>query len=272
MNGEPTPKKATGAEAPPAPLQHPSRAACAAAQEAREQVLARMTAACASSGRAPESVTLLAVSKTFDARHVAAMASTGQRAFGENYLQEALAKRQAFADERYEPPLEWHFIGPIQSNKTRPIAEHFDWAHTVDREKVARRLSEQRPAWMPPLQVCLQVNIDDEASKSGCTPEESPALACLIAGLPGLTLRGLMAIPTASDDTARQRVAFAKVKALQAQCRNALAAQPELHAAAALFDTLSMGMTGDLEAAIAEGATIVRVGTALFGQRTTRAA
>ena len=169
---------------------------------------------------------------------------------GENYLQEALAKQLELTDL----PLTWHFIGPIQSNKTRAIAEHFDWVHSVDRLKIAQRLSEQRPAGLPALNVCVQVNVSGEASKSGCNPDELPALAQAIAALPHLKLRGLMAIPEPTDDPAAQAAAFARVRQLQDSLNLGL-------------DTLSMGMSHDLEAAIAQGATWVRIGTALFGAR-----
>jgi pyridoxal phosphate enzyme (YggS family) len=220
-------------------------------------VQARIDAACAATGRPREQVTLLAVSKTFSADRVIAMADLGQRRFGENYLQEALGKISECATQRPDLPIEWHFIGPIQSNKTRPIAEHFQWVHGIDRERVARRLSEQRPAHLPPLQVCLQVNIAAEDTKSGCSPEQAPALAALIATLPGLRLRGLMAIPRPQADPAAQRAPFAQVRALQ----------ETLQGQGLMLDTLSMGMSDDLEAAIAEGATLVRVGSALFGSR-----
>lgn len=209
--------------------------------------------ACRDSRRSPESVQLLAVSKTRDADEVRQLHACGQTAFGENYLQEALDKIAALQDL----PLEWHFIGPIQSNKTRAIAEQFDWVHSVDRLKIARRLSEQRPKSLPPLNLCLQVNISDEASKSGCTPAELPALARAVAALPGLRLRGLMAIPEPETDPTRQRATFARVRRLM----------EALHAELPQLDTLSMGMSGDLDAAIAEGSTLVRVGTALFGPR-----
>jgi len=215
----------------------------------RQQIAAIAT----QSGRAPESVQLLAVSKTRTADELRGAFSAGLRAFGENYLQEALEKITALTDLA----IEWHFIGPIQSNKTGPIAEHFDWVHSVDRAKIARRLSEQRPAGLPPLNICLQVNISEEPSKSGCLPQELPALAREVAALPNLRLRGLMAIPAASDDPAEQRRPLAAMRALLAQLR---AEHPAL-------DTLSMGMSGDMEAAIREGATIVRIGTALFGPR-----
>lgn len=208
-------------------------------------------------GRDPSSVTLLAVSKTFGAEAVIEAAEAGQRAFGENYLQEALDKQQAVQVLRPDLALEWHFIGPIQSNKTRPVAEHFAWAHAVDREKIARRLSEQRPADLPPLNICLQVNVSGEASKSGVAPDELPALAQAVAELPKLRLRGLMAIPEPADDFKVQRKPFALLRELQQQ----------LTVRGIITDTLSMGMTSDMQAAIAEGATIVRIGTAIFGKR-----
>jgi pyridoxal phosphate enzyme (YggS family) len=226
-------------------------------QESHAAVTARIRSSCLAHGRDPGTVALLAVSKTFPHSDVLAMAATGQRAFGENYLQEALDKIAACRAERPETALEWHFIGPIQSNKTRPIAEHFDWVHSVEREKIAQRLSDQRPASLAPLQVCLQVNVSGEASKSGCAPDEAPALAERIAALPRLRLRGLMAIPEPTEDVALQRRQFAAVRAVFEACR----------ARGLDLDTLSMGMSADLDAAIAEGATIVRVGTALFGHR-----
>ena len=229
------------------------------------RVRARIEAACAAAARAPDSVRLLAVSKTFDATEVLAVAASGQQAFGENYLQEGLEKIAACAGTNEGPALEWHFIGPIQSNKTRAIAEHFDWVHSIEREKIARRLSEQRPADQPPLQVCLQVDVSGEATKSGCSPEDAPALALAICGLPQLSLRGIMSIPAPSDDPQFQRDQFRRVRQVFEATRAAL---PE-HAAQR-FDTLSMGMSGDLEAAIAEGSTLVRVGTALFGSRAPR--
>jgi pyridoxal phosphate enzyme (YggS family) len=207
--------------------------------------------------RAPGDVTLLAVSKTFGADAVLAAMRAGQQAFGENYLQEALDKI-AFvkAAEPQQAPA-WHFIGPIQSNKTRPIAEHFDWVHTVEREKIAARLSEQRPAGLPDLNICLQVNISGEASKSGVTPAELPALARAVAQLPRLRLRGLMAIPEPETELNLQRAAFAQLRVLYQQ----------LKAEGLALDTLSMGMSADLRAAVLEGATIVRVGSAIFGSR-----
>ena len=208
--------------------------------------------------RPPDSVTLLAVSKTFGADAVLAAAAAGQTAFGENYLQEALDKIAAVRLALEQSAIEWHFIGPIQSNKTRPIAEHFDWVHTVEREKIAARLSEQRPEGMSELNICLQVNISGEASKSGVAPEALPALARAVAQLPKLRLRGLMAIPEPQADPALQRAAFAQLRVLYEQLR----------ADGLPLDTLSMGMSADLQPAVAEGATIVRVGSAIFGSRT----
>ena len=211
---------------------------------------ARISAAAETAGRAPSDIRLLAVSKTKPAAAVREAFAAGVRDVGENYLQEALNKQGELTDL----PLTWHFIGPIQSNKTRAIAEHFDWVHSVDRLKIAQRLSEQRPEGLEPLNICLQVNVSGEASKSGCTPAELPALASAIAALPRLRLRGLMAIPEPTDDRAAQEAAFARVRELQASLGLDL-------------DTLSMGMSHDLEAAIAQGATWVRIGTALFGAR-----
>lgn len=207
--------------------------------------------------RPVNSIALLAVSKTFGADAVIDAASTGQRAFGENYLQEALDKMTSVQTERPDLKLEWHFIGPIQSNKTRPIATHFDWVHAVDREKIAQRLSDQRPVDMPPLNVCLQVNISGEASKSGLSPDDVPEVAHRVAAMPRLRLRGLMAIPEATDDPQQQRVPFRQMHDLFSR----------LQAEGLPIDTLSMGMSGDLDAAIAEGATIVRIGSAIFGAR-----
>ncbi|MBA1292346.1 YggS family pyridoxal phosphate-dependent enzyme [Pseudomonas lurida] len=210
----------------------------------------RIRAAAAAAQRDPDSVHLLAVSKTKPAQAVREAYAAGLRDVGENYLQEALSKQAELTDL----PLSWHFIGPIQSNKTRAIAEHFAWVHSVDRLKIAQRLSEQRPAELPPLNICIQVNVSGEASKSGCTPADLPALANAIIALPRLSLRGLMAIPEPTDDRAAQDAAFATVRDLQASLNLAL-------------DTLSMGMSHDLESAIAQGATWVRIGTALFGAR-----
>lgn len=208
-------------------------------------------------GRDPASVMLLAVSKTFGADAVIEAADAGQIAFGENYLQEAVNKIAAVHKLRPDLSLEWHFIGPIQSNKTRPIAENFSWVHAVDREKIAQRLSEQRPEHLPPLNICLQVNVSGEASKSGVSPEELPALAQAVARLPNIYLRGLMAIPEPETDPSRQRTPFALLRELQTKL-----AEMGIHT-----DTLSMGMSSDMQAAIAEGATMVRIGTAVFGQR-----
>ncbi|MGF6164678.1 pyridoxal phosphate enzyme (YggS family) [Pseudomonas sp. 2725] len=214
------------------------------------QVSSRIHAATLAANRAENSVQLLAVSKTKPAQDLREAYAAGLRDFGENYLQEALGKQLELADL----PLIWHFIGPIQSNKTRAIAEHFDWVHSVDRLKIAQRLSEQRPADLPPLNICIQVNVSGEASKSGCTPADLPALANAICALPRLKLRGLMAIPEPTEDRASQDAAFATVQSLQASLNLPL-------------DTLSMGMSHDLESAIAQGATWVRIGTALFGAR-----
>jgi hypothetical protein len=224
-----------------------------AAKQRLIRVQARIAQALADAGRTATAVRLLAVSKTFDAASVRELAACGQREFGENYVQEALDKQRALRDL----PLEWHFIGPIQSNKTRAIAENFSWVHSVDRLKIAERLSAQRPADLPPLQVCIELNVSGEASKGGVAVAELPALADAVAVLPGLRLRGVMAIPAPATDRAAQRAAFRQVR----EAFEALIARG--HA----LDTLSMGMSADLEAAILEGATIVRVGTALFGER-----
>ena len=222
-----------------------------------QAVEATITDAVKASERARNDVQLLAVSKTFPAQAVLDAMAAGQLAFGENYLQEALDKIASVAQAQPDAAVEWHFIGPIQSNKTRPIAASFAWVHTVERLKIAQRLSEQRPPELGPLNICLQVNISGEASKSGAPPEELPALAREVAQLPNLRLRGLMAIPEPTTDVAEQRAAFARVRALfDALCAEGLA-----------LDTLSMGMSGDLAPAIAEGATIVRVGSAIFGKR-----
>lgn len=218
-----------------------------------QAVRTRIAAAASAAGRTPESITLLAVSKTKPLADVLAAAAAGQSAFGENYVQEGCEKAAATVDRS----LEWHFIGPLQSNKTRLVAEHFAWVHSVDRLKIAERLSAQRPTDLPPLQVCVQVNVSGEASKSGCTPAEALALCQAVAALPNLRLRGLMAIPEPADDAAAQRAPLRRLRELYESIR----------AAGLPLDTLSMGMTHDLEAAIAEGATIVRVGTAIFGER-----
>ena len=214
------------------------------------EVEARIRAAALAVQRDVTSIHLLAVSKTKPAAALREAYAAGVRDFGENYLQEARAKQVELADL----PLSWHFIGPIQSNKTRDIAEHFSWVHSVDRLKIAQRLSEQRPADLEPLNICIQVNVSGEASKSGCTPQDLPALAAAINGLPRLKLRGLMAIPEPTEDRAEQDAAFATVRDLQQSLNLGL-------------DTLSMGMSHDLESAIVQGATWVRIGTALFGAR-----
>ena len=218
-------------------------------------VRTRIAQAAQAAERDPASIKLLAVSKTFPAEDVRAAFAAGQRAFGENYVQEALAKIEALGDLRAQ--IEWHFIGPLQSNKTRPVAEHFDWVHSVDRLKIAQRLSEQRPANLAPLNVCLQVNVSGEASKSGVALADAPALAREIAALPRLVLRGLMSIPEPSENIGAQRAAHRTLRTLF----------DTLRAEGLALDTLSMGMSADLEAAVLEGATIVRIGTAIFGTR-----
>jgi PLP dependent protein len=220
---------------------------------ALQAVRTRISTALQACRRAPDAVSLLAVSKTFAPAAIRAAYDDGQRAFGESYMQEALDKIAALR----ELDIEWHFIGPIQSNKTRAIAEHFAWVHGVDREKIAQRLSQQRPNGMAPLNICLQVNVSGEASKAGVTPGEVAALARAVSGLPRLRLRGLMAIPEPTDDVATQRARFHAVRELL----------DALNAQGLALDTLSMGMSHDLEAAIAEGATMVRVGSAIFGRR-----
>ncbi|MEM5399455.1 YggS family pyridoxal phosphate-dependent enzyme [Paraburkholderia unamae] len=220
-----------------------------------EAVRERIAAAARNAGRDPQSVALLAVSKTFPAQDVRAAHAAGQRAFGENYVQESVDKIEALADLRAS--IEWHFIGPLQSNKTRPVAERFNWVHSVDRLKIAERLSAQRPAGMAPLNVCLQVNVSGEASKSGVTPQEAQQVARQIAALPNLRLRGLMSIPEPETSLEAQRAPHRQLRELF----------EALRADGLALDTLSMGMSADLEAAVLEGATIVRVGTAIFGAR-----
>ena len=222
-----------------------------------QAVDASIVAAASAAGRARADVQLLAVSKTFPAEAVLEAIAAGQTAFGENYLQEALDKIAAVGAALPGRAIAWHFIGPIQSNKTRPIATHFDWVHTVERLKIAQRLSEQRPENLAPLNICLQVNISGEASKSGVTEAELPELARHVAQLPRLHLRGLMAIPEPETDIGRQRAAFARLRKLADALRSDGIA----------LDTLSMGMSSDLGAAIAEGATMVRIGSAIFGAR-----
>jgi hypothetical protein len=219
-----------------------------------QAVRARIAAACIAAGRPLESVRLLAVSKTWPAASVGEAIAAGQRAFGENYVQEAIDKKAELASLSPDPGLEWHFIGPLQSNKTRLVAENFAWVHSVDRLKIAERLSAQRPPELAALQICLQVNVSGEASKSGCDPDQVATLARTLATLPGLRLRGLMAIPEPSDDPLKQRQQFAILRRL----RDSLPLE---------LDTLSMGMSHDLEAAIMEGSTLLRIGTAIFGQR-----
>ena len=220
----------------------------------------RITKAARVAGRDPSSVRLLAVSKTFPARTVIEAAHAGQAAFGESYVQEAVAKIDEVEKRGPELDLEWHFIGPIQANKTRLMAERFDWVQSVDRIKIAERLSEQRPIELAPINVLLQVNVSGEASKGGVAPDEAPALARAIVGLPRLRLRGVMAIPEPEHDPARQRAAFARTRQLF----------DELLSAGLSLDTLSIGMSADLEAAIDEGSTMVRIGTAIFGERDKR--
>lgn len=220
----------------------------------------RIDSACAKVQRDPHSVLLLAVSKTRPASDLRIAYQQGQRAFGENYLQEALDKKEELSDL----DIQWHFIGPIQSNKTRAISENFDWVHSVDRLKIARRLSEQRPAELPALNICLQINLDGEDSKSGISLEALPELAQQVCELPGLTLRGLMAIPAKRENPEEQQRVFAKLcDALDALRRQTNNTSLDTHP----LDTLSMGMSGDMEAAIAAGATIVRIGTDIFGAR-----
>ncbi|RLA30140.1 MAG: YggS family pyridoxal phosphate-dependent enzyme [Gammaproteobacteria bacterium] len=221
-----------------------------------EQVKMRIKAATIAAERPAGAVTLVAVSKARSASEIADLHRLGQHAFGESYLQEALVKLNTLAGL----PLEWHFIGPLQANKTRHVAEHFAWAHSVDRLKLAKRLSEQRPTGLPPLNICLQVNISGEPTKSGIRPDEVPKLAAEIANLPGLRLRGLMAIPAVTDDIEQAWRPFRLLRELAAS----------ITARGIPLDTLSMGMSDDLEAAVMEGATLVRVGTALFGPRPPR--
>jgi pyridoxal phosphate enzyme (YggS family) len=218
-----------------------------------QAVRAAMHAATLAAGRRVDEVELLAVSKTFPYEAIRDAWQAGQRRFAESYVQESLHKMEALHDL----PIEWHYIGPIQSNKTRHIAEHFAWVHSIDRLKIAERLSAQRPENLPPLQVCIEVNISGEASKSGVTPDEVAALAQTVAALPNLRLRGLMTVPAPTEDASEQRAAFARVRELFEQ----------LNRQGLQLDTLSMGMSHDFPAAIAEGATIVRVGTAIFGAR-----
>lgn len=220
----------------------------------------RIAAACATAGRAPSSVQLLAVSKSFAAERLIEAAAADQTGFGESYLQEALVKIPQ-VEQRVNSALEWHFIGPVQANKTAAIAAHFGWVHGVDREKIAQRLSSARTIEQPPLQICVQVNISGEASKSGCAPADALALCASLAQLPRITLRGLMAIPAASENAEDSRADFRRLRLLADEIR------ASGKVAAAQFDTLSMGMSDNFETAIEEGATIVRIGSALFGGR-----
>lgn len=223
----------------------------------------RLELAALAAKREPEDITLLAVSKTFPALAIEEAMHAGQTAFGENYVQEGVEKIQQLAKLR--PWLEWHFIGPLQSNKTREVAEHFDWVHSIDRLKIAERLSSQRGEFpdLAELQICVQINVSEEESKSGIAPEEVEALCSEIAKLPNIVLRGLMAIPAPSQDIAQQRQAFAAVR----DCFAGIKAKHVNDVGYDFFDTLSMGMSDDMEAAIAEGSTIVRIGSAIFGKR-----
>jgi len=223
-----------------------------------QQVRERIAIACKAAGRPVQSVTLLPVAKTFSATAVREVVAAGARCCAENYVPEALEKMRALAD--LHEPIEWHLVGPLQGNKTRAVAEAFDWVHSIDRLKIAQRLSEQRGEGKPPLQLCLQVNISGEASKSGVRADEAAALAAAVARLPRVRLRGLMAIPEPADDFDAQRRPHRALRELLAA----------LNDRGHRLDTLSMGMSADLEAAIAEGATIVRVGTAIFGPRAVR--
>jgi hypothetical protein len=232
-------------------------------QQCLQAVRERIVAAAAAAGRSPDDIALIAVSKTFSAGAVLEAVAAGQLAFGENYAQEGvdkIARVRALLPEPLRRTVQWHFIGPIQSNKTRLIAEHFDWVHSVDRLQIAQRMSQARPAGMPDLQVCIQVNVSGEASKGGVAPEAAGGLAAALRLLPRLRLRGLMAIPRPTADITQQR----------AQCRILRELRERLAQQDLVLDTLSMGMSDDLEAAIAEGATMVRVGRAIFGERARR--
>lgn len=226
-------------------------------QQNLQDVRSRIATAAQGCARAPEEITLLAVSKTKPVAAIAEAITAGQRAFGENYVQEGVDKVQHFATQPEGATLDWHFIGPLQSNKSRLVAEHFAWCHTVDRLRIAQRLSDQRPAGMPPLNVLIQINISDEQSKSGIVLAELPALAEAVAALPNVTLRGLMAIPAPEEDYQRQLAVFG-------QMNDAFLALQQRYPQ---VDTLSMGMTDDMAAAIAAGSTLVRIGTAIFGAR-----
>ncbi len=227
-----------------------------------ENIKERITQAAMACGRSPEDIKLLAVSKTFPAEDVRTCFESGQRAFGENYVQEGVAKIAALQDLRAE--IKWHFIGPLQSNKSRDVAENFDWVHSIDRLKIAQRLNDQRPSNLQRLNVCIQVNISGESSKSGVQAHDLVELCKHISGLPNLLLRGLMSIPEPTDDVQAQRKAHQQLRELL----NQLQQSTELDHQKVQLDTLSMGMSSDIEAAIAEGSTMVRVGTAIFGKRT----
>lgn len=225
-----------------------------------QSVYAQISDACQKCGRQPTEVALLAVSKTFPAEAVREAALAGQRAFGENYIQEAVDKMAAVRAMADVSALQWHCIGPIQSNKTRLVAEHFDWAHTVDRDKIAQRLNDQRPDGLAPLQVCIQVNVDGGTSKSGCSPDEAVALARVIAGMPRLRLRGVMSIPDPQADDAAMLAVHRQVVAVFARIRDGVPGLVQ-------WDTISLGMTADMHTAIAAGSTLVRVGSGIFGAR-----
>lgn len=228
-------------------------------ENALQGVKSRIADAARAAHRDPREIVLVAVSKTQSVDAIRSAYAAGQRDFGENYVQEALEKMDALADLAISPhSIIWHFIGPIQSNKTRTIAERFDWVHSVDRLKIAERLSAQRPGERGPLQLCIQVNVSGELSKSGCAPEETAQLARRIAALPNLSLRGLMAVPEPTPDAALQRRRFETLRTLR----------DELNASGLALDTLSMGMSADMPEAIAAGSTMVRIGTAIFGART----
>lgn len=231
-----------------------------------QHVLGRVAQACTAAGRAPGSVALLAVSKTFGPAAVAEAVAAGQRDFGENYIQEGVDKIAVLRSALPDAVLRWHCIGPVQSNKTRLVAEHFDWVHTVDRLKIAERLSAQRPAHLAPLQICVQVNVDGGATKSGVAPAEAAELVRAVAKLPRLVVRGLMSIPDPAPDFDAQRAVHARARALFDEL--AALGEPGL----AHFDTLSLGMTADLEAAVHAGSTMVRVGSGIFGARSYPAA
>jgi PLP dependent protein len=226
------------------------------------KVQERISEAAKASGRSVTDISLLAVSKTFPASDVRLAYQAGQRSFGENYVQEGVSKIDELSDIRAK--LEWHFIGPLQSNKSRDVAENFDWVHSIDRLKIAQRLNDQRPSELPPLNVCVQVNISGESSKSGVEPEEVADLCIAIAQMPHLRLRGLMSIPEPTDDEDQQKADHHQLYSIY----NTLKQHPSLQTASVQLDTLSMGMSSDMSAAIAEGSTMVRIGTAIFGKRT----